>query len=738
MKRHISILACLVLVVAMVFALASCNIFVKPEPEHTHSFNEEGNCECGEKDPNYVPPHTHNFVDGKCECGEEDPNYVPECTEHANSIEVTKEATCTEAGEKKLTCTLCGNVETLEIAPLGHTEEKVPGTAPTCTEAGLSDGKKCSVCGVTTVEQVSINAAGHSFVEGTCSVCGETDPDYNGPKTYVLDVQTLTAFAAGTKADGETELVADFFTIYYSAKTKIDTTKDKTWPDGYTFAEGLRLNWGGTTAIGETTKNAIEINVDGTATVKVWWICGGDGREIGIFNENGDLVVASETDDVFAEGTEGVGAGKNGVYLSELSLSKAGKYFIGTDNTNAIKNGGNIICKVEVVVTPIVKNEIKVETTDTYTMYNLDSFTFTAVEEGNYTFTVPAGLGILADGAAAPEIDYYDNINGGEFTIGLEAGQEVLFWISAMTKDVWTLEWTFVAGDVEPFVPVGCNHWWTPAMGHEQMVLPTCQAGGVLVQECFMCGEIKVEEVGPDTVDGHDYVTDMDSYVETTCQVDGYKKETCSLCGDVKETTFDHEIYGMHDYVADEATYKEANCQEAGYAKYTCSVCDHSYEENTEADPIWGHNDVYSNNYSVITCSVCKRVVFDFNVNETETTFGISMGSSFMTGAGLISIWNADYSINEAFGFTHTLADGVYTLTLTNDYENANASGLMNATITVKVVCAGIEVTITPAEGEALSFKNYENEHVYDEGVVTDPTCAAAGYTTYTCECGHS
>ena len=44
--------------------------------EHEHDF-VEGECRCGEVDPNYVPPHEHNFVEGKCECGESNPNYVP-------------------------------------------------------------------------------------------------------------------------------------------------------------------------------------------------------------------------------------------------------------------------------------------------------------------------------------------------------------------------------------------------------------------------------------------------------------------------------------------------------------------------------------------------------------------------------------------------------------------------------------------------------------------------------------
>ena len=47
--------------------------YVEP---HEHKF-VDGKCECGEKDPNYVPPHEHNFVNGECSCGEKDPNYVP-------------------------------------------------------------------------------------------------------------------------------------------------------------------------------------------------------------------------------------------------------------------------------------------------------------------------------------------------------------------------------------------------------------------------------------------------------------------------------------------------------------------------------------------------------------------------------------------------------------------------------------------------------------------------------------
>lgn len=53
-----------------------------------------------------------------------------------------------------------------------HTEITVPGIFPGCTESGLTDGKKCSVCGKITVEQQIIPAKGHTYFNGICADCG--------------------------------------------------------------------------------------------------------------------------------------------------------------------------------------------------------------------------------------------------------------------------------------------------------------------------------------------------------------------------------------------------------------------------------------------------------------------------------------------------------------------------------------------------------------------------------------
>ena len=46
-------------------------------------------------------------------------------------------------------------------AVLGHEEEVIPGKAATCTETGLTEGKKCSVCGEVLVAQAAIDKTSH-------------------------------------------------------------------------------------------------------------------------------------------------------------------------------------------------------------------------------------------------------------------------------------------------------------------------------------------------------------------------------------------------------------------------------------------------------------------------------------------------------------------------------------------------------------------------------------------------
>ena len=126
---------------------------------------------------------------------------------------VSKEATCTEAGEKVRSCSRCAYSEREEISAIGHVYEEIV-TAPTCTEGGYTT-HTCKVCGdryvdheVTALghdlgawtvskaatctesgekvrkcsrcdysESEEIAATGHHYVDGSCTNCGQDDPN---------------------------------------------------------------------------------------------------------------------------------------------------------------------------------------------------------------------------------------------------------------------------------------------------------------------------------------------------------------------------------------------------------------------------------------------------------------------------------------------------------------------------------------------------------------------------------
>jgi hypothetical protein len=94
-----------------------------------------------------------------------------------------KNATCTQKGlTEGKKCTVCGTVTAAqkEIPAVGHKEIIVPGKAATCTEAGLTEGKKCSACGEILTAQQEISATGHTpNSKGNCDTCGEKICDHN-------------------------------------------------------------------------------------------------------------------------------------------------------------------------------------------------------------------------------------------------------------------------------------------------------------------------------------------------------------------------------------------------------------------------------------------------------------------------------------------------------------------------------------------------------------------------------
>ena len=162
---------------------------------------------------------------------------------HEYTSQVTKQPACEAAGETTYSCA-CGDSYTESIAATGHTEGEAvreKEIAATCGAAGgydtvvycaacgeelsrttvtlpatgehdyatetermeatcTEDGYYILLCSCGAVDEVTIDALGHSYANGVCGVCGEEDPDF---------VKTVT-LSGSYKSFGN---AADSFTV---------------------------------------------------------------------------------------------------------------------------------------------------------------------------------------------------------------------------------------------------------------------------------------------------------------------------------------------------------------------------------------------------------------------------------------------------------------------------------------------------------------------------------------------
>ena len=88
---------------------------------------------------------------------------------------VTKEATCSAEGEKVAECATCGNKDVQDVEKLAHTEVIDAAVNATCTEAGKTEGKHCSVCNEVIVAQEEVAAKGHTIVEDITPATTQAD-----------------------------------------------------------------------------------------------------------------------------------------------------------------------------------------------------------------------------------------------------------------------------------------------------------------------------------------------------------------------------------------------------------------------------------------------------------------------------------------------------------------------------------------------------------------------------------
>ena len=90
-----------------------------------------------------------------------------------------KSPTCIDWGYTIFTCINCFNTYTEDfVEPLGHVEEVVEATEPTCTSYGTTQGIRCSVCKTYLEKPQPTTILDHVYENGYCINCGVDD--YSG------------------------------------------------------------------------------------------------------------------------------------------------------------------------------------------------------------------------------------------------------------------------------------------------------------------------------------------------------------------------------------------------------------------------------------------------------------------------------------------------------------------------------------------------------------------------------
>ena len=654
--------------------------------------------------------------------------------------------TCTEQGYTTHTCTVCGNsyVDSY-VAAKGHTEVIDKAIAATCTTAGKTEGKHCSVCSAVIVAQKEVPAKGHTevtdkAVSATCTTAGKTEGKH--------------CSTCGTVLVAQKEIPA----LGHSFGTWTVTAKPTCTEKGSECRECSNCDYYETREVAANGHTEI-IDKAVAATCTTTGLT--EGKHCSVCN-----VVLIAQKEVPAKGH----GWDNGKVTKEP-----------TEQTEGMKTYTCTACgetKTETI--PILSHAHK---------YTAKVTTPTCTEQGYTTYTCTCGDSCVDNYIKAIGHSY------GAWTViskpaCTEKGQERRDCANcdhSETREVAANGHTEVidkavvaicttAGKTEGKHCSTCGTVLVaqkeiPAPGHSYgawivTTNPTCTEKGQERRDCNNCDAYETRDVA---AKGHTEVTDK--AVSATCTTAGKTEgKHCSVCNTVLVKQNEIPAKG-HTWDTGKVT-KEPTEQTEGMKTYTCTACG---ETMTETIPTLDHTHKYNAKETAPTCTAqgyttyscaCGDSYVDNYVKATGHSYGAWMVTTKPTctekGTERRDCNNCDaYETREvaAKGHAEVIDKAVAATCTTSGLTEGKHCSVCNTVLVAQTKIAALGhnwdvgvVTKEPSEaeegesvftcqtcGETKIQKLPILSHVHKYiAVVTEPTCTEKGYTTYTCSCGDS
>ena len=527
----------------------------------------------------------------------------------SKDVEVHTKAAAVEENRVNSTCTVAGSYDSvvycsvcnmklsstkIELPLAAHTEVEIPAVAPSCTETGLTAGKKCSVCGTVTVEQETVPAKGHteeviSAVAPTCEDTGLTE----GKKCTVCGVITVAQTEVAAKGHD------------YEGKVTTEPTCEGTGVMTYTCKNDASHTY--TEEIEATGHNMVAGNVVAPtctdAGYTVYTCENGCGK-----TENRDAVEAT---------------GHSYTSVVTVPTCEDKGY---TTHTCSVCNDTYVDTYVDALGHDYVGVETKAPTCTekgvmTYTCKNDASHTYTEeIDAKGHTLTQ-----VEAKTPTCTEKGWeaYEYCSVCDYTTYVEKEALGHKYASVVTDPTcedkgYTTHTCSVCNDsyVDSYVDA-LGHSFTNYVSDGNA---TCLEDGTKTAKCDRC-DVTDTITDEGSKLGHSF-TNYTSDGNATCLEDGTKTAKCDRC-DATDTVKDEGSALGHSYDLTKGTDNGD-----GTHTVSCTVCAEGTEGHTDVvDCTYGEGVVTAptctkNGFTTHTCTVCSHSYTDSETKATGHTFG--------------------------------------------------------------------------------------------------------------------